>query len=346
MKRCSLFCAGVWPFILLPLLLLLPLLFFKWHAIEADVANNTREDLESIGANWANVETRDRGREVLITGTPPTKAAVEAVREKAEQSYGVNSVTISADVKAPIVPAELNANVTDQSIELNGTLTDQAAIDRVVAQANTAFGANNVVNKLQVGDSVAKLPNLLGYFKTLSNKTGELNTVKASLKGQNLLLEGSVLSSDAIKALDVKMAQELALNLDNKLRVVAPTVEPDACLKQISDLLSNNQINFATGKAEIDESSFSLLEKVKASIVPCSDATFEVSGHTDSTGNANFNKRLSEQRAQAVISHLSGIGLDTGNFIAVGYGPDQAIADNATAEGRAKNRRIEFKLKN
>ncbi len=346
MKRCSLFCAGVWPFIFLPLLLLLPLLFFKWHAIEADVAANTRQDLESIGQDWAKVETRNLGREVLITGTPPNNAAIESVRQKAKQSYGVNSVTVSADVIAPLADAELNASITGPSIELNGKLTNQAAIDRVVTQAKTAFGESNVVNKLQVGDSVAKLPNLLGYFKALSNKTHKLNTLTASLNGTDLSLKGSVASAEAISELDTKMSQELALNVENKLRVVPPPVKKDNCSEQINTLLSSGRINFASGKAVIEQSSFPLLESIKAVALRCPKATFEVSGHTDSTGNAGFNKRLSEQRAQAVISHLNGLGLDIENFTAVGYGPEQAIADNTTAEGRAKNRRIEFKLKN
>lgn len=342
MKRCSLFCAGVWPFIFLPLLLLLPLLFFKWHAIEADVASNTRQDLESIGKSWAKVETRNLGREVLITGTPPSKEAIEVVRQKAEQSYGVNSVTISADVQAPIIPAKLNASITGSSIELTGMLRDQASIDEALTQANAAFGAQNVVSRLRVGDSVAKLPNLSGYFKALSNKTSELNTLKASLNGQNLLLEGSVISAQAVAELNTLMS----LDVENNLRVIPPPVESDTCSDLIKGLLENSKINFSTGKAAIEQSSFSLLENIKVVAQKCPDTRFEVSGHTDSTGNADFNKRLSEQRAQAVISHLSGLGLDTQNFTAFGYGSEHAIADNATAEGRAKNRRIEFKLKN
>ncbi len=346
MKRCSLFCAGIWPFILLPLLVLLPLLFFKWHPIEADVANNTRQDLDSIGQGWAKVETRNLGRDVLITGTPPNNAAVDAVRLKAEQSYGVNSVTISTDVQAPLTAAELNASIAGSSIELSGKLANQSAIDRVVAQAKTAFGENNVTNKLQSGDSVAKLPNLLGYFKALSNKTNKLNTLTASLNGTELSLKGSVANAEAINLLDEKMSQELALNVDNQLRVISLPVKKFNCSEQINNLLSNSRINFASGKAAIEQSSFPLLESIKAVALRCPNTRFEVSGHTDSKGNVNFNKRLSEQRAQAVISHLNGLGLDIQNFTAVGYGPEQAIADNATAEGRAKNRRIEFKLKN
>lgn len=349
MKRCSLFCAGIWPFILIPLLLLLPLLFFKWHAIEADVANNTRQDLDSIGQDWATVETRNRGREVLITGTPPDSAAIELVKQKAQQAYGVNSVTVSADVKAPLAAAELNASITGSSIELKGKLANQTAIDRIVTQAKTAFGESNVINKLQVGDSVAKLPNLLGYFKTLSNKTHKLNTLTASLNGTELSLKGSVASVEAVNLLDAKMSQGLALNVDNQLRVISPPSVPSekyTCSKRIGDLLRDSQINFATGKSAIEKNSFPLLQSIKEVALRCPNATFEVSGHTDSTGNAISNKRLSEQRAQAVINHLNGLGLDIQNFTAVGYGPEKAIADNATAEGRAQNRRIEFKLKN
>jgi len=346
MKHCSLFCAGIWPFIVLPLLLLLPLLFFKWHAIEADVAKNTRTDLQSIGATWAKVETRNLGREVLITGTPPNKASIETVRQKAQQSYGVNSVTISTDVKAPIIPATLTAKVTGQSIELNGTLADQGAIDQVVKQAKATFGTSNITNKLEIGESVAQLPNLTDYFKVLNNKTNTLNTLMASLNNKSLLLKGSVTNENAVALLNSQMSQKFGFDVDNKLRVIPPPVERIACSDLINDLLRDGQINFSSGKALIEQGSFSLLESIKNIALQCPEATFEVSGHTDSVGNSGFNKRLSEQRAQAVISHLNELGLDTKNFKAVGYGPEQAIADNATPEGRAKNRRIEFKIKN
>jgi OOP family OmpA-OmpF porin len=69
----------------------------------------------------------------------------------------------------------------------------------------------------------------------------------------------------------------------------------------------------------------------------------EIDGHTDSTGSAAFNQTLSEQRAKAVLEYFVSKGISRGRLIAKGFGPSNPVASNVTAEGRAKNRRVELK---
>ena len=72
------------------------------------------------------------------------------------------------------------------------------------------------------------------------------------------------------------------------------------------------------------------------------EATIEIQGHTDSSGSADLNRALSMLRAEAVREYLIGKGIDPARMTAVGYGEDLPIGDNATAEGRAMNRRVEL----
>ncbi len=67
--------------------------------------------------------------------------------------------------------------------------------------------------------------------------------------------------------------------------------------------------------------------------------TVEVIGHTDSTGPEEYNQQLSLRRAQAVVDYLKSIGAEA-NFVAIGKGESEPVADNSTKEGRAKNRRV------
>ena len=72
------------------------------------------------------------------------------------------------------------------------------------------------------------------------------------------------------------------------------------------------------------------------------DLKFSVEGHTDSTGNAASNQTLSEARSKAIVAKLVEMGIAADRLAAVGKGQNNPIADNATDEGRAKNRRVEF----
>ena len=72
--------------------------------------------------------------------------------------------------------------------------------------------------------------------------------------------------------------------------------------------------------------------------------SFEVRGHTDSAGDRAFNIRLSEERAAAVAEYLAARGIPRDRLDPVGFGPDEPVASNDTRDGRAANRRIEFKM--
>ncbi len=78
-------------------------------------------------------------------------------------------------------------------------------------------------------------------------------------------------------------------------------------------------------------------------MVPCITGPHEIGGHTDNVGQAAANQKLSERRAKAVAGFLSSKGVDAKLLSTKGYGDTTPIGDNATAEGKAKNRRIEFK---
>ena len=69
----------------------------------------------------------------------------------------------------------------------------------------------------------------------------------------------------------------------------------------------------------------------------------EIQGYTDSTGAENYNLMLSQKRADSVMDFLVNRGIDPGRLSAKGYGSANPVASNDTAEGRAKNRRVEFR---
>ena len=108
--------------------------------------------------------------------------------------------------------------------------------------------------------------------------------------------------------------------------------------------LSAKMIYFEVGSAKLSSKSFKALNGVADILKKNTDQSLEVGGYTSSTGSLALNKSLSQKRADAVKAYLIKQGVNEANLSAVGYGPDQPIADNKTAAGRAKNRRVELKL--
>ncbi|MEF3193254.1 MAG: OmpA family protein [Halothiobacillaceae bacterium] len=103
-----------------------------------------------------------------------------------------------------------------------------------------------------------------------------------------------------------------------------------------------DQISFDVGRADIKPQFTRSLDNVANTLRQYSQTRIEIAGHTDSTGSAAYNQRLSENRANAVRSYLANRGVAPERMFAVGYGPSRPIASNATAEGRAQNRRVEI----
>ncbi len=102
-------------------------------------------------------------------------------------------------------------------------------------------------------------------------------------------------------------------------------------------------IQFETNKADLKAGSYPALYEIATGLRAQPSVRLEVQGHTDNRGVAGYNRRLSEKRAQAVVRYLVGKGIDSNRVIAKGYGDTRPIASNETAEGRAANRRVEFK---
>lgn len=119
----------------------------------------------------------------------------------------------------------------------------------------------------------------------------------------------------------------------------------ERCQAAIDETMTSGSIVFARGSDKLDERSFPTLDRLIGLRGLCSRLNLEIGGHTDSSGSPDGNQQLSERRAETVRSYLVSNGMPPEQVTARGYGETQPIVPNTTADNRAKNRRIEIRVR-
>lgn len=108
--------------------------------------------------------------------------------------------------------------------------------------------------------------------------------------------------------------------------------------------ISLSGILFHTNSAELRSESIAVLNATADTLNANPGVGVEIAGHTDSDGDAGYNQDLSERRANTVRDYLVSKGVSGSRLSAAGYGESQPVADNATAQGKAQNRRVELRI--
>lgn len=103
-------------------------------------------------------------------------------------------------------------------------------------------------------------------------------------------------------------------------------------------------VTFATDSSDLSPAFFNVLNSVGKVLDEFDQTVVEVAGHTDSTGSDAYNQALSERRANSVATYLTSQGVMQQRLITIGMGESRPVADNATAEGRQQNRRVEITM--
>lgn len=124
-----------------------------------------------------------------------------------------------------------------------------------------------------------------------------------------------------------------------------PPPGPDKVILTPSNIAITDKVQFETGKADLKAVSLPLLDEVVGVMKSNPQIeVVEIGGHTDSTGSADFNRTLSQQRAESVMRYITSKGIKKERLTAKGFGPDVPVADNETDIGREANRRVEFNI--
>ena len=241
----------------------------------------------------------------------------------------------------PATAAQSGVNaVNPNQVVVAGTVPDEATRSAILARARELYGAERVVDQLGVGAVVAP-PNWSGYVQKLMSPTlKQVSKGQLVISGNNVDFNGEVAS----QTVSQQIAAEAAASL-NPTYVVRNGLRVAAQEQTVLDAtLANRIIEFEPSSSVIRPSGLSILDEMVVTMRKLGDKKFEIIGHTDSQGARDANIALSRARAETVVNYMTSKGISANLMTASGVGPDRPTASNATAEGRARNRRIEFRM--
>lgn len=233
----------------------------------------------------------------------------------------------------------------DGKVVVNGQLAGEPEKLRLMDALRATFGAGNVTGDITVDTKTAParwMDKLIALLPELK-RTG----IKLGFDGDKLQLDTSALPEDQRFALSQKLRADFAglqiSGLWDKAMAALSMLKAGFTPDDLVKALNLSTIYFETGSSTITADSMETLVKAADAIKVASVGTrIEIGGHTDNSGDAAINMTVSQQRADAVKARLVELGVAAGALDARGFGQDKPIADNATEEGRAQNRRIEF----
>jgi OmpA-OmpF porin, OOP family len=284
-------------------------------------------------------------------------------RAPAPEQAATPAPETTAPAPAPTVPGEAVDSVLtfrndNGKIYVSGTVPDAATRDKLVADLRATFGEGNVNADITVNPR-ARTPAWLA-------RIGEL-WAALKLRGADLHFEGDRISvggtlTDAQRAQLMDRLRSLwpsgisigtyadragALVESARSRAAAALGALGTAYtgEKVVDALNLSIINFATDNAEIPAEDKGLIEQAAKAIQGAPAGTvIEVGGHTDSTGDAAANMKLSQARAESVVKALTSLGVSPSSLTAKGYGSTRPVASNDTEAGRFQNRRIEYSV--
>ncbi|NVZ11075.1 OmpA family protein [Allochromatium humboldtianum] len=269
------------------------------------------------------------------------EADLEAARAEVEDSRAsLNEALEQARARLAELQQAAEAAAQDENEALTEAQARIASLEAELEQVRTADQSESEAlteARARIESLTAELEQARaqdGADETLNEARARIQALETELETARQSLQSETPSADQSQA-----AAELA-----RLRALHTSfAQLNGAFTERGLLLSlaESELSFPTGQATLPAGELASLDRIAALLKAHPELTARIEGHTDSLGSAALNQSLSLQRAEAVRQALVERGVDEGRLSAEGLGPERPIADNATAEGRGKNRRVE-----
>ena len=317
----------------------------------ADVATDALRAMQSVPNGTLTIS--DLAIRIdAAAGTEGFGQTVADLRSELPPEFSLTALEADAEAVEPEAgPAEFTATRSPEgAVQIRGRVGDALAKATVASYGRALFGGDQVSDGFAPEDTVPTgwTPRLLAGLDALSIlQNGEVRVTEEALT-----VSGVSGSEDASALIAGRLSSRLGddtrydidVSYDKRLDAALALPTPEECVAQINNILETRQITFDPGSATIDPGSRDSVRGVAEILRKCENIPMEVGGYTDSQGREVMNQQLSQERAEAVLAALLAQRVPISSLSAKGYGEENPIADNDTAEGREANRRIEFKL--
>jgi OOP family OmpA-OmpF porin len=271
---------------------------------------------------------------IALSGMMP--AALDHVPRQQDRRPAAASAL--ADPQLRLVHARGRLEITGDSASVDHETTlQQVAAD--------AFGGAETATSFE--------PGVLFPADWEAASTQIVRTLAVTESGSAIMHNGRVhirgVTADAA-ALEARLANlQAALHETTELQKDFVVVDASASIlalcRQSLAYAASLPVAFSQSSAKLRTSSYNVLDKIVETANDCRDSRIFVTGHTDAAGDESWNQLLSLQRAQAVADYIVGAGIGEDRLVVGGRGSSLPVADNTTAYGRSRNRRIEFELR-
>lgn len=225
-------------------------------------------------------------------------------------------------------------------VVVSGNVPDEATRSAILQRVREVYGDRPVVDQLGVGKLAAPPSWTPQVLKLITPELRQVTQGELRINGNTIEIEGQVANAGQQQKIGSQLNGQLVnttYSVRNGLRVGSGQAQLDAAL-------ADRIIEFEPGKDTLTPAGTRLLEDLLPILQQFTGRRFEVIGHTDNAGPHDANVALSQARAEAVKRWLVERGMQAASIVTRGAGPDKPVADNATPQGRSRNRRIELRV--
>lgn len=281
---------------------------------------------------------------IPLRSASPPRRSLRVIRLPALCLAGLTAAATPAQPAGPPpgpAPAVAATVTAPAKVVVSGTVPDEATRVAILSRVRELYGAERVVDQLGVGALAAPPQWTQQVQKLLGPDLRRVSQGQIKIEGHAIELVGAV---------DSESTRDQVLR-GVKSRLESPHYHVHDALRvhgsgqqAIDQVMANRVVEFETGNAQLTPTGQRVLDDLLPVLNTLNGRRFEIIGHTDSDGTRENNLVLSQARAETVRAYLVQRGIPAAAFVTSGAGPDKPVADNGTREGRARNRRIEFRL--